>query len=262
MALKDKLYKNIKRAFLGLVASSFLTGCPYPEMKPSYKLERDGHYPGIVVFTYEENPLSDVLVIQKFNELKNGHIVLEYPSEEPPISPMGISPVNREIDIDKEPVTYDIYSVGNWYKKEANKYNQDIEIPLTLFKEQIKVPTKFIKYEDDMQSIDLLKFSNYLRDTYKGMSNYDFISVIHHGERDVFSGGYAYKNDASFLVENLTGYSLLNKVYAHEFAHLLGAKDYEEGISEENSIMNSYGRKLLEEIVITDKTASEIGWKK
>jgi hypothetical protein len=233
-------------------------------------LEWDGNYPGIVIFAYDEEPMIKEEMKRIFDELKEGST----PANEYEIGIWGVGITN--------------HSVEGWYKLEATKYNKKIDIPLSIYSEQIKIPNEFINQEDN--SVKLTDFSKYLRENYK-LDSYDFISIILNNKltsSNEEQSSYADKSSSSFIINNVlfndfygikgNQYFVINKTFAHEFAHLLGAKDkYNEhdpkNIYDEKDIMkNSYSSKfqlgndslicslLDEDIIISKPTAQEIGW--
>ncbi len=266
MKTLDKIINGIVTcATIGILTFSNIS-CK--DIRRTNYMERDGHYPGIVIFAYEteENKLQNSEMLERFEELTIGAKRLGY----------------------EELNNYNL-SIEDWYKKEAQKYNQSIDIPLSLYSQQIKVPQEYIT--DDKNSIDLERFVKYLSKNYPETNDYDFVSILYrdsNSERDKFRG-IARQDLSAFFVRNPYPIDLfyiksiskiMNKAYAHEFAHLLGAIDKygdfdKDDIYDYNDIMKSTNTKtifyqgqflsgnLLEkEIIVSEPTAEEIGWKK
>jgi hypothetical protein len=232
-----------------LLAGTLAVGLAFNSCQlPFNYLERDGNYSGIVVFTYNETPIKDYEVLERFNEFEN---------------------YNFENKKTYEPVQ-------KWFDREASKYNQKINICLNLFQEQIKVPKEYIKY--NRYPLDLEGLSKYLRKTYKDIKNYDFLTVEYSDDYGWEKEGHnmyaAYANPYSRSIflrnafnEGYKYHKKLNKdnhYFAHEFLHLIGASDkygHEfDGIFDDYDIMRNCSDLFDETIKITESTAKEIGW--
>lgn len=230
--------KTLKNILLGIAFSLSLSasGCwLFPE-KPH--LLWDDYYPGVAVFAYKENKITDDEMNNKFNELSTTSEIF----------------ISENFSVHNE-------SLEEWFDKQAGKYNESINIPLTLYKEQIKVPIEFINEADNFP-VDIRGFSNYLRKNY-GLNNYDFISIIINESNGAYAG-YADRYSFSFLVNVLPAWKAINGTFAHEFSHLLGAtdkysSDY-EGKVDNKDLMRNAQTNLDDYIIITDPTAVEIGW--
>lgn len=196
-----------------------------------YTMDRDGHYPGVIVHAYQNEPESYANKQAGFEMLQNG--------------------------------SANNLSIQAWNKREANKYGKQISIPLTLFHEDVKIPSGCIK--DEEHQLDLEKFSEHLRDTYPELKNYDFIAIYFEAPaREGSSYGYARKDLAVFCLKEEMKFVAV--AFAHEKLHLLGAEDkYNEhdpsNKYDPRDIMKTNGYALDNEVIVSEPTAEEIGWK-
>lgn len=225
---KKKFLKNL---FLSAALVASLGNCTiHLTETEDYEMKKDGHYPGVVVFAYENQP-------ESYEEKMSGFKTLT------------------------ENTSYSM-SVQKWLSKEAAKYGKQISIPLTLFNEDVKIPSKYLSHDSNYQ-LDLKKFSEYLRDNYSELENFDFIAIYYDAQSpEKGHSGYAEKGLASLCLKS--EYKRLNPGFVHEWLHLLGAKDKEISyFSNMENIMKSVLSKwyLDDSFAIYPETAEEIGWK-
>jgi hypothetical protein len=62
--------KTLQKIVLGI--SLLFCSCSFNIEQKDYILKRDGNYPGIVVFAYNEEPMVKEEINRMFNELKEG----------------------------------------------------------------------------------------------------------------------------------------------------------------------------------------------
>jgi len=196
-----------------------------------YTMARDGNYPGVVVHAYQNAPESYENKQASFEMLQNG--------------------------------SANTLSIQAWNTREAKKYNKQISIPLTLFPEDVKIPSSYIK--DEKHQLDLEKFSEHLRDAYPELNKYDFIAIYFEvSPREGSAYGYARKNLGTFCLNEKLKFA--SAAFAHEKLHLIGATDKygefdPENIQDLRDIMKTTHSVLDDEVIVSDPTAIEIGWK-
>jgi hypothetical protein len=241
----------------GLLAFS-LFNCRSPILHYENKseLENDGNYPGIVIFCYNENKITDAEVKSRFEEFNN------YTNEIIDNSPEFRGLVYEPIKV--------------WFDREAKKYGKNIDIPLTLHKKQIKVPKRFIDYSKEYP-LDINDFSEYIKLENNELKKYDFITFMYSDDNawektsHRMSSAYVDKYSKSIFLR--VSYTLGSRFYdglgrdnshlAHEFLHLLGAEDKynaKDGIYNDNDIMRNNSGKFDKDIIISEQTAREISW--
>jgi hypothetical protein len=233
--LTRKLEGNKKKFFKNFILSTALVAslgnCTiHLKENEDYTMKKDGNYPGVVVFAYENQPESYEEKMSGFKTLTEN--------------------------------TSNSMSIQKWLSKESVKYGKQISIPLTLFPENVKIPSKYLSHENIYQ-LDLEKFSEHLRDSYPELNNYDFIAIYYDASSSEKGySGYAEKDLATFCLKSK--YKRLNPGFAHEWLHLLGAEDKEINYSsDKENIMKSEISKwyLDDNFSIYPETAEEIGWK-
>jgi hypothetical protein len=225
--------KTLKNILLSSVLSLSLA-CTLPY---NY-LPNKENYSGVVVFAYTTEQIPKEKRENQFYELTNDLIKGELQE-----------------------------SVESWYKNQAKKYGKSIDINLTEYKEEIQIPKQFLI--EGEYPLDGYSLTSYLKSNYKELRGYDFISIFYQIPEweGVKSPTFANTNAHSFVIlyshtsDEISGQN--NSIFAHEFAHLIGATDKwkEEGISE-FEIMNYPGGVDLfnEKVFIGEKTSREIGW--
>lgn len=225
---------NFKKLFgIGALVLSLLSCNLY--------LKKDGKYAGIVVPIYEDAKASTSFVNQKFYALTNTSSI-KYWGED-----------------------HTDYSIQDWYEQEAARYGQTIEIPLSLYPEQIQIPSEFVT-ENTRRPVQLDELSKYLRNAYPEIGNYDFITFLFNDPSQTFKGYSSIVSDS--MVVNNTVRPYINQIVAHEFAHLIGATDkYSKTYSgtvpdyDITRLKGDYDHMFLDsDIQITESTANEIGW--
>jgi hypothetical protein len=195
-----------------------------------YTMVRDGNYPGVIVHAYQNTPESYENKQRSFEMLQNG--------------------------------SANTLSIQAWNTREANKYSKQISIPLTLFQEDVKIPSKYIK--EDRHQLDIEGFTEHLRDNYPELKNYDFIAIYFEvTPRDGSSYGYARKNLGVFCLKEEMKFASV--AFVHEKLHLIGAEDkYNEhdpnNEFDPRDIMKTVHYALDDEVIVSEPTAEEIGW--
>jgi hypothetical protein len=196
-----------------------------------YTMVRDGNYPGVIVHAYQNKPESYENKQANFEMLQNG--------------------------------SANTLSIQAWNTREAKKYGKQISIPLTLFQEDVKIPSKYIK--DEEHPLDLEGFTEYLRDNYPKLKNYDFIAIYFEvTPRDGSSYGYARKDLAAFCLNEKLKFAPVG--FAHEEKHLEDATDKYNEFDPKNKydwrdVMKTVNYVLDDEVIVSEPTAIEIGWK-
>lgn len=231
MKLKNILLSSVFS--IGLLVNSCVLPTNYLPSKENYS--------GIVVFAYANEEISRDKKESQFYELTN-NLIKDGKLQE---------------------------SVNNWYKNQAKKYGKSIDIKLTEYSKEIKIPDEFIT--DSEFPIDIIGLTKYIKTNFKEVNNYDFFSIIYQMD---FNGSriidYSFPQGNSFVLRYYNPTTYLNPLFsknpsfAHEFSHLLGASDKYNNYPEveELDIMKQGGVQevLDEKVLITEPTAREIGW--
>lgn len=226
--LTNKIFSGIAAlALVGCSAGIIKNG--KDDSSKDYTLVKDGNYPGAVVFAYENEPENYQDKNLSFEILKEGCL--------------------------------NSLSVQEWFSREATKYGKQINLPLTLFPEDVKIPSSCINPNDAYQ-LDLDKFSEHLRENYPELKNYDFIAIYYKASSpDIGKNGYARKDLAVFCLKSNEKFTIFK--FPHEFLHLVDAKDKynSENDCDPRDIMKTTHTTLDDEVLISEQTAREIGWK-
>lgn len=209
------------------------------------------------------------------------------------------------------------YHTGYWFKAQATNYSVDFNMNFKCLKKKIKPPPYFepdpnsyITCRDGTKVKSFfshfLEFDAWMRKNYPELSGYEYIAMTVYDSTNTYrcsSHGPAYANiyQNTAMMELKKQFSaeeakaLMNQdgsqgfydpdlysgrlpaFFAHEFAHLIGAKDKYEtnekgvgtgqcmvdktsGIRYEDDDVMCHGTRVLKEIKITTPTAKEIGW--
>jgi len=173
------------------------------------------------------------------------------------------------------------FSVPEWYKKEALKYDINFNLNLSCIKNQIKIEEYQLKVENQIE------LAQSLRKNLANLVGYDYLAIINYTPSTGYSiGGHAdgYESFSMYII-NGTGGSTYNsesknefsRIFAHELGHLLGALDKYLSGSTSSCLTNPENGKqydghdimcgiigsqfTLKEAIITEPTAKEIKWK-
>jgi hypothetical protein len=242
--------KSLKNILLALGLSLAFNSCNLNKVNDEYN--------GVVIFCYNEDKITDEEVQSRFDELNNYTTETTYKG------------------YDYYGLTYE--PIETWFDREAKKYGEQIDISLTLYQKQVKVPKKFIDYSTEYP-VCIREFSAYMRNENKDLKDYYFISFLYSDDKaweettHPINVGYANLRSRSFFVRNsytlgsefYDGLARNNHIFAHEFAHLLGAHDKygnndTDDMYNDMDIMKYYGNKFDEDIIISEPTAEELGW--
>ena len=181
-----------------------------------------------------------------------------------------------------------IYSQEDWWDIQADKYDKDIYISLEFYPEEVKIPEEMkIPQEIVVKKFYRLKLdilADYLRKEYPKLEEYDFLSIVYEdmNTNEIKTQGAALPYKKIFYVDGVRfsnergGFRYMGNVFAHEFAHLIGASDKYNPDDSTNktdkldlmrdgsyNTDNPIGQRrgaLTEQVKITEPTAEEIGW--
>lgn len=248
--------KIMKRKFMSKLLGIALAIAPIVSCNPFSFMPKDNEYTGAVFFAYGDKEHS---------------------------TPQSL-PANIMNDLENEVTQTNYYpginlSLEDWLDREAGKYGKEIDVPLTFYHEQVKVPDEFF-YEKgtilkELPTINLRRFSDYLTEIYPEVKSSDFIAVIYNAP---YNAGYAQPSGFLVYSSHFPGDNKANFIgntFAHEFLHLIGAtdKDYSNLVNEFDIMKNGsyqagldypfgtdYTGALLKEVEIQEETAREIGW--
>ena len=207
--------KNLKNKLLvGVFAvSTLISSCDLFKMIGNYPMEKDGVYNGIVVYVHDDEG-------EEVTELKQRIINFC----------LNCTQKNGDGEIDS-------YSLNGWYQKQAKNHNKNIEVILDAYPENILLPKYLNEELNGWDIIDLYDTREFLEEYDPTLAEYDFITLVkmqEDGNPAGFTANYARTNIV--YVDGRVYYS----IFAHEFAHLLGARDkYNDNFTEDNELMNN-----------------------
>lgn len=183
------------------------------------------------------------------------------------------------------------FYVPVWQKAQADNLGVELSMNLTCYPEPIQIPAELFNAAGSSYPISMPVLSAYLKENYHSLREHTFIVMNHFLTVDERYDNNFYVGPGSFFlatIEDGNGFITLptRRTFAHEFNHLLGATD-KYGTTRERACIidpetgkeydgydimchriptnpdnpnSSYAMPPLEELIISEPTAKEIGW--